>query len=316
METVEITSVEDVTRAAGAPVVLAVGFFDGVHRGHQRVIEAAKEEASRRNARLGVMTFDRYPKLMFQGMRWQPFRYLTSPAQKAAHFAALGADVEYILTFDETLAEMAPQDFVDRYIVGLNTVAVVAGEDFTFGNPRVANMHTLPQYAKGRFGVLPVTHLLQDNDKISSTRIRKAIDGGDVQLANRLLGYPYETNGYVVHGFARGRRLGFPTLNIADGDNLRLPAIGVYAVQVNVQGTWYNGMASLGRNETFGDHNDVVLEINLFDFDQMVYGQFVKVRWFDFVRGQQKFASADELVTQLKQDRQTIQAWFAQQQKN
>ena len=140
--------------------------------------------------------------------------------------------------------------------------------------------------------------------KIGSRVIRKAIDQGDVELANQMLGYYYMTTGIVVHGLARGRTLGFPTINVETPEGERLPGIGVYTVQVQIGQKWYGGMASVGHNITFGDQNKLTVEIYLFDFDQLVYGEEVKVRWLYYQRGEMKFSGADELVDQMKQDEQ------------
>ena len=141
-------------------------------------------------------------------------------------------------------------------------------------------------------------------EKVGSREIRKLIDAGNVEAANQALGYPYQTTGLVVHGLARGRTLGFPTINIEHPEEERIPGIGVYAVKVKLGKKWYDGMASVGHNITFGDTNQLTVEINLFDFQQMVYGEEVVVRWYQYLRGEEKFTGADALVAQMKQDEQ------------
>lgn len=172
-------------------------------------------------------------------------------------------------------------------------------------------MQDLPHYANHRFEVVKVAKQQKDASKISSTRIRQAVTAGDVDLAKALLGYPYRISGVVVHGEARGRKIGFPTLNLHVNPALRIPGIGVYAVKVKLMGQWYAAMASVGRNVTFGADRAVTLEIYLLDFSQMVYGEHVEVAWFSRLRGEIRFANAAGLVNQLKQDKQHTRDYFA-----
>ena len=216
----------------------------------------------------------------------------------------LGVDRVYLVNLTSALSALDPQTFVDQYLVGFHTQVAVAGYDHTYGaDPSVANMAHLKEFAKGRFEVVTVDKMtLQDNHKVGSTRIRELLELGDVQSANELLGYYYQTSGVVVHGFARGRTLGFPTANVAWPEAEWLPSIGVYVVQMKIGERWYNGMASVGRNVTFGDHNEKTLEINLFDFNQLIYGENVQVRWIKRLRGEVKFNSVDDLIAQMRLD--------------
>ncbi|KRL77090.1 riboflavin kinase FMN adenylyltransferase [Ligilactobacillus equi DSM 15833 = JCM 10991] len=291
-------------------LVLALGFFDGVHRGHQRVIAKAKEVAHKIGAQVGVLTFDRLPRSAFEDLG--PIHYLTNRRQKIQRFENLGLDVVYIAEFNEAMQTLTPQAFVDQYLVGLKVVAVVAGEDYTYGPKQLANMTNLPQFAHGRFAIYQVAHLDENaSRKISSTTIRQDLDQGKVEDANRLLGYIYRTYGPVVHGFARGRTLGYPTLNVQTSMDQRLPQEGVYAVKVKIDGKLYNGMASVGHNDTFGDDLALTVEVNVFDFAQDVYGQEVTIYWYSQTRGMIKFNGIDELQNQLDTDRQEIKAYFA-----
>ncbi|MFD1485706.1 riboflavin biosynthesis protein RibF [Lacticaseibacillus baoqingensis] len=292
------------------PIVLALGFFDGVHRGHQAVIRQARVAADAAKCPLAVMTFDIHPAVIYQKVPADTIKYLSPRQRKVELMAELGVDCLYFVHFTPEFARQAPQTFVDDYLVGLNAQVVVAGFDYTYGKKAIANMQTLPQYARGRFDIITVPEHVEDGTKISSTRIRDALDQGDVDTANALLGYAYRTTGIVVHGEARGRTLGFPTANIDTPNSQRLPGIGIYTVKMKVRGQWYPAMASVGRNVTFGAGRAVTLEINLFDFDADIYDEPVVVEWRHYLRGEIKFADAAGLITQLEHDRAASKAFL------
>ena len=292
------------------PIVLALGFFDGVHRGHQQVVATARQAARLQHAKLAVMTFDQHPSVVFKQTDPKAVRYLTTIAQKTTLMAELGVDILYVLHFDAIIGAMPPQQFVDQLIVGLHAQTVVAGFDYTYGPAEIANMRRLNDYGHDRFEIIEVPKAELDAEKISSTRIRQALDAGQIDTANRLLGYQYETAGEVVHGEARGRTLGFPTANVAHGPNTRVPGIGIYATMVRIGDNWVMGMASVGRNVTFGDHRPITVEIYLLDFHGNLYGQNLTVRWGHRMRGEVKFADADALVAQLKQDEQATRDYY------
>ena len=296
-------------------IVLALGFFDGVHRGHQAVIKAAKQQAQKMGVKLAVMTFDRHPSAIFQQRDPQKIQYLTPITEKLALFEKFGADIAYVVKFDEKLAYLKPQEFIDKYVVGLNAVGITAGSDYTYGPHTVANMKNLPKYAKNRFEIQTV-ELLKEDEKVGSTWIREALANGKVELAAHYLGYVYQTTGKVVHGFERGRQIGFPTLNIETSPAKQLPAVGVYAVEVGLDGKRYHGMASIGYNETFGDDLAKTLEVNLFDFSAMVYGKKVTVYWKNYLRPMVKFNSIAELIAQLEADKQHSEALLNVQNEN
>ena len=310
MQVIEISEPLDLQKIPDEDVVLAMGFFDGVHRGHQAVIQRAKEITAQRHLKLAIMTFDRFPKIYFRNIDPQTVRYVTPLKQRLKLFEQQGIDIAYVARFDEAMAKLSPQYFVDHFMADLHAKVVVAGFDYTYGKPNVANMETLPQFAQGRFDVVTVDRQALNAEKIGTTQIKTALDHGDIQKVNQLLGYRFNFPGKVVHGEARGRELGFPTLNIQPADDQWIPGIGVYAVRVKVDGQWYQGMCSVSHNETFGD-NPLTIEINLFDFSRMVYGQEVEVEWDQYLRAPVKFESVDQLIAQLKQDKIDTQAYFA-----
>ena len=318
MKIVKLKEPYDKNAIVDSPIVLALGFFDGVHRGHQEVIKRAIEKGKSLGVKVAVMTFDRHPKIIFQNIDGEKFKYLTMLDEKLEHFKNLGVDIAYVVKFDENLAYLSPQDFIDKYVVGLHAICVVAGQDYTYGKHDIANMDTISDIAKGRFEIITVDHLQRNNQKISSTQIRKDLDSGNVEAANLLLGYQYENHGTVEHGFKRGRKIGFPTLNVSIPKNERILGEGVYAVKVKIDkdNSWYEGMASIGHNETFGDDLEKTVEINLFNFDKSVYGEKVIVKWYKFLREMVKFDSVEELIDQLNKDKRDTEVFFGDLKKN
>ena len=318
MKIVKLKEPYDKNAIVDSPIVLALGFFDGVHRGHQEVIKRAIEKGKSLGVKVAVMTFDRHPKIIFQNIDGEKFKYLTMLDEKLKHFKNLGVDIAYVVKFDENLAYLSPQDFIDKYVVGLHAICVVAGQDYTYGKHDIANMDTISDFAKGRFEIITVDHLQRNNQKISSTQIRKDLDSGNVEAANLLLGYQYENHGTVEHGFKRGRKIGFPTLNVSIPKNERILGEGVYAVKVKIDkdNSWYEGMTSIGHNETFGDDLEKTVEINLFNFDKSVYGEKVIVKWYKFLREMVKFDSVEELIDQLNKDKRDTEVFFGDLKKN
>ena len=284
----------------------------------ESIMKRAIEKGKSLGVKVAVMTFDRHPKIIFQNIDGEKFKYLTMLDEKLEHFKNLGVDIAYVVKFDENLAYLSPQDFIDKYVVGLHAICVVAGQDYTYGKHDIANMDTISDFAKGRFEIITVDHLQRNNQKISSTQIRKDLDSGNVEAANLLLGYQYENHGTVEHGFKRGRKIGFPTLNVSIPKNERILGEGVYAVKVKIDkdNSWYEGMASIGHNETFGDDLEKTVEINLFNFDKSVYGEKVIVKWYKFLREMVKFDSVEELIDQLNKDKRDTEVFFGDLKKN
>ncbi|WP_368644817.1 riboflavin biosynthesis protein RibF [Alkalibacterium putridalgicola] len=283
-------------------IVLVLGFFDGVHRGHQAVISKGVEIAKEKGLKCAVMTFNRHPAFVYRSFDPDKHTYLTPLDRKEEIIRNLDVDILYEVAFTARFGRLSPQDFVDQYIVGWNAKVVVAGFDYTYGKAAEANMNTMPVYAKGRFEIVKVDKKVDAEDKISSTRIRRYISEGKLKQANELLGYIYETSGFVIHGDARGRDLGYPTANIYPHPYVMVPKRGVYAVKLWVDGKWLDGMASIGYNPTFGHRPSYSIEVHIFDFNEDIYGEDVKVKWVDYLRDEVKFNSAEELIERLDQD--------------
>ncbi len=287
--------------------VVTIGAYDGVHLGHRAVIDEVRRLAGDLDARSAVVTFDKHPAFVVRPESAPP--QLTDLEQKLELLDATGLDITAVVHFDETRATESPEDFVSEVLVGcLGARAVVVGEDFHFGHQRRGNVALLRQLgAEAGFEVLPVPLLARVDgidEPVSSTAIRRALAGGEVDVAARLLGRPYEARGIVVRGDQRGRLLGFPTANVEVPNQVCLPADGVYA-------GWYerpDGIVhpcaiNLGRRPTFYEHADhSLLEAHLLDFSDDLYGERAEVRFAEFLRSERKFDGVDALVTQLKHD--------------
>src|SRR5215831_198458 len=280
--------------------VVAIGNFEGVHRGHRAVINVALARGRELTRKTAVLTFEPHPRAVFNP--GEPVFRLSDETAKVRLLAATGLDGVILMRFDAALAALSADDFVRRILIDRFAVAgVVVGFDFHFGKGRAGSPDFLE--AAGRrhgFTVDIVPPFSDDGRRISSGAIRSALAAGEVQTAADLLGYPWFVSGPVVHGDKRGRGLGFPTAN------LRLdPACGlkhgVYAVRVGLNGARHDGVANFGRRPMF-DSGVVLLEVFLFDFDRDIYGQTIDVAFIHWIRPEMTFASVDDLVRRMGED--------------
>ena len=287
--------------------VITIGAYDGVHLGHRTVIDQVRRRAAEVGAKSVVVTFDRHPASVVRPESAP--RLLTSTDQKMELLAATGLDAVVVVPFDAEQAAESPESFIDRVLVQcLKTRVIVVGEDFHFGRHRDGNVDLLRKAGvEADFDVEPV-QLVQRLDgidePISSTAIRRALAGGDIKQANKMLGRPYEVSGEVVTGDQRGRLLGFPTANVVVPSGLCLPADGVYAGFYERPNGDVRGCAiNLGRRPTFYEHADAsLLEAHLLDVDVDLYGETARVRFEHFLRSERKFDGVDALIAQLGHD--------------
>ncbi len=287
------------------PCVVALGTFDGVHRGHVDVILAAKAEAAHTGAKLAVFTFSNHPYACFRPNQVPPA--LITTQQKIQLMDDLGVDVLVDVPFDMSIARLNPEQFLEKLQV-LGYSCLVVGSNFTYGLRGSGNVETLAASAKKYGFKLLVRELVSDGQIIiSSTEIRGLIAAGKVEEANAMLGRTYVLSGIVAHGNERGRLLNFRTANLElVGSKLTVPQGGVYAVRVRIAGddTTYGGMANIGKNPTFGDVADVRLETHIFDFNRDIYGQEISILFVKRIRGEVKFNGMDELKAQLEKDKE------------
>ena len=286
------------------PSAVAVGFFDGLHRGHEDVIGRMEDIAEAEGLKKAVMTFDPHPSVVLSPKK-QRTTYLTPLDIKLEMLEEKGIDYCFVINFSSALAGLEPDFFVDQYIVQMNVREVVAGFDFTYGRYGRGTIDTLKAHVE--FNTTGVEKITEGGEKISTTRIREALARNELEHANLILGRPYEVKGVVVQGEKRGRTIGFPTANIEPEYRYHLPAKGVYAVTLRLdnEDKIYSGVCNVGVKPTFHDNMErVSIEVHLFDFDRSIYGENVTVYWHHFIRREQKFSGIDELTAQIAKDKQ------------
>jgi riboflavin kinase / FMN adenylyltransferase len=280
--------------------VVAIGNFDGVHRGHRAVIETALDRAKALGKPAAALTFEPHPRAFFNPQD-KLFR-LTDEAAKLRLLARTGLDGAIVLTFDAALASLTADEFVSRILVERFAVSgAVIGFNFHFGTSRAGTPEFLAAEGRKRGFVVDVVPPFEDNGRpVASGPIRSALAAGRVDEAAEFLGYPWFVTGEVIHGDKRGRELGFPTANLRLDMSCGLRH-GIYAVRVNVGGRRYDGAASFGRRPMF-DTGAVLLEVFLFDFDGDLYGQKIDIAFIAWLREEAAFASVDELSRQMSED--------------
>ncbi len=280
--------------------VLAIGNFDGVHRGHQALMLAAREEARKTGKTAGVMVFEPHPREFFRPD--EPHFRLTTLDQKLRLVERLGMDFAIVMKFDADLANLPATRFIEKILVrDLQVSHVVIGYDFFFGKGRGGNPELMRSAGlEHGFGVTVIPPVAEAGEAFSSSAIRAKLSAGDVRSAAHDLGHWWRIVGTVTGGAKRGTGLGFPTANITLPKGTAL-AHGIYAVRVYVDGQRHHGAAYLGTRPTF-DHGAPVLEVFLFDFDGDLYGKEIEVEFIDFVREDQRFPNAEALIEQMKLD--------------
>jgi riboflavin kinase/FMN adenylyltransferase len=301
--------------AAARGASVAIGNFDGVHRGHREVIRVAADHARTLGRPLGVITFEPHPREVLNPAG-APAR-LTPLRRKARILRDLGVDHLYVLNFNRRLMQVPAAAFVTEMLLGeLGVAAITTGRDFRFGHKRQGDTALLAEIAGGRgvpvSAVEPVTF---EGDVCSSTAIRTALADGRIAHANAILGYPYELDGVVRPGDRRGRTIGFPTANVHPlARRPMLPAIGVYAVKAGLRrgsGTvWHPAVANLGHRPTF-DGKGILLEVHFLEGGGDLYGERLRVAFLERLRGEEKFASIDALRTQIARDCERARAVHA-----
>ncbi len=291
------------------PHVVAVGVFDGLHRGHRAIIDAGLARARAAGTGLAVVTFDPHPDAVLGKAQAEP--PLTPPREKKEVLLAWGVEQVIVLPFDKELAALEPEVFVERHLLApLGMVRLVTGQDFALGRGRKGTVPFLAEIGRRRgFEVEAVPLLVEHHGAVSSTRVRGALKGGDVGFAAELLGRPYAVEGRVVHGHGIGKTLQYPTANLDLPEPKFLPADGVYAGWVHVPGESggpgpggaLRGAISLGLRPTF-DGAERALEVFVLDWDKDLRDKVLRVEFMDWIRGQEKFEGAPELVEAMARD--------------
>ena len=289
--------------------VATVGFFDGVHVGHKFLIEELKTLARDRNLHSMIITFVVHPRKVLNS-DFQP-QLLNTPDEKAKQLESTQVDEIIELEFTREMAQLTAYEFLNIILKNnFEVKTLLVGHDHRFGHNRAEGF---PEYKK--YGEMLGIEVIQsqpfstsEDKNISSSEIRVALQRGEIERANRLLGYPYPIEGKVIDGFRVGRKIGFPTANlkVLNQDKL-IPPLGVYAVRIFWNGNVYKGMMNIGTRPTLSNSFHTSLEVNIFDFYRDIYNQTIKVEFLSKIRDEQKFNGVDELVEQLKKDREIVE---------
>lgn len=284
--------------------IVTIGTFDGVHRGHQKLLQKLNVLKEKKGGKSIVFTFEPHPrKVLFPGQT--DLQLLSTLDEKIELIRAQGTDILIIYPFTKEFAQIEPEKFITEMLVEkLRVDTLVIGYDHKFGKDRKGDIHTFKAAAvKYHFEVEEIPAQEVNDMNVSSTRIRKALFEGDVKTASEFLGYDYFIQGEVVHGKKMGKTISFPTANLRINDNDKLiPKKGVYLVSVEVEGFKGHGMMNVGTNPTTDNDDNLKLEVNIFNFDKDIYGGIVRVAFLERLRDEEKFNSIAELIEAIKND--------------
>ncbi|TDU70768.1 riboflavin kinase/FMN adenylyltransferase [Prosthecobacter fusiformis] len=297
----QLRSIQDLAQVPG-PVSLAIGVFDGVHLGHQEVIRAAQEHAVQHHGQAVVMSFDPHPLSVLRP-ELKPKR-LCGERQRSRLLASMGVAGTLLCPFTREVADTSAEEFVGSLVAACHPLGCISvGYTWSFGKNRSGNIHSLMDLGQRHdFAVYGVPPIRLEGEVVSSTLIRDAVTSGNLTRAASLLGRPYSLLGTVVSGRQLARQLGFPTANVQPEAEV-LPPYGVYAVQANLGGEWFPGIANLGLRPTVDEGAAAPsLEVHLFDWSGDLYGQELEVRLGTFLRPEKKFTGVDALLSQIQVD--------------
>lgn len=291
------------------PVAITIGNFDGVHLGHQALLNELRAAARLRGLQTAVVIFEPHPREFFSPQQ-APAR-LTSLREKLELFRTMGVDRVHVCRFDAGFAKKTAADFIHALHEKLNAKSVLIGDDFRFGNGRAGDFALMEKIGlQCGFAVQAVHSVLHDGVRISSTAIRAALADGKMRVAREYLGRPYSISGRVVHGDGMGCKLGFPTANVQMKHNLP-PLKGIYVAQVHSDGVGVlQGVASLGIRPTVRQDTKLVLEVHLFEFDQQIYGKHLRVEFLRKLRDEEKYPNLEILARQIALDVENAKKWF------
>jgi riboflavin kinase/FMN adenylyltransferase len=292
---------DDASPQSTRPSVVALGVFDGLHRGHQGVIELVVSLAGQYDALATVVTFDPSPAMVLAPAKAP--RLLATIEQRLEGLAALGVDQVRILTFTKEMASETAGDFVDRVLVrDLRARCVVVGEDFHFGHNREGSVDLLRTIGPDKGFDVVAAPLFGEGERWSSTSVRDALESGDLASAGKILGRPFSLRGIVEHGDQRGETLGFPTANLALSSAQALPDEGVYAGAARVDGKWWPAAISVGTRPQFYEDGDLLVEVYVLGFEGNLYGRTLDVVFLERLRAQSTFGDVQELTAQIGRD--------------
>ena len=283
--------------------ILTVGTFDGVHLGHQKILQQIIQVGKEQNLLSTVISFEPHPRLFFNPS--DDLALLTTTKEKIDKLTEIGIKEVIIIPFDKTFSNLSPFDYLKAFIKEkFNTQILVIGYDHSFGKGRVGNESMAKEIGKELdFEVIKIGPRSFDDAIISSTKIRKAIANGNIELANNYLGYNYTLTGKIIEGQKLGRTIGFPTANILLEPNKKaLPKTGVYIVKSYLNGIYFWGMMNIGYKPTVSEENKLSVEVHFLEFDKEIYDHTISIEVLYYLRNEQKFSSIEELQKQIKVD--------------
>lgn len=284
------------------PMCACIGYFDGVHKGHQELITKTISMAKEKKCETALITFDPDPWVTIKGL--QNVQHISTMRQRINKAVALGIQNVVILKFTKEVSDLSPEDFIHKVLGKLNLQGIVCGFDFHFGAMGKGNGEVLKEIAS--YDVEIVSEVDDNLGKISSTRISNYIQEGEMHKVSELLGNPYTIEGTVIHGRREGTLIGFPTANVSYSSEYILPKIGVYACFAYIHGQRYEAMVNLGHNPTFNYKKELSLEAFLLNYHGDLYGKSISISFIEYMRDEMKFKSKDNLVMQLEQDARNV----------
>lgn len=292
------------------PTVISLGKFDGIHRGHELLLEQLMKK-KREGYKTVIFTFDIPPKKVLEA---EDTKVLTTNEEKMHMFDSFGIDYLIECPFTPAVMGMEPELFIEMLVKNLSMKCIVTGEDFRFGHNRRGDYQMLKEYAKKfSYEAIILPKMKEEKRDISSTFVREEILAGRIEMANKLLGYPYFVSGEVKHGNRIGRTIGFPTINLIPPANKLLPSYGVYITKVMIDGIVYHGVTNVGCKPTIEGDNPVGIETYILDFKQDVYDKVVIVTFIKKIREERKFPNLDGLLEQMRLDEQEARYYFSLQ---
>jgi len=285
--------------------ILTIGSFDGVHQGHQKILGQVRDLAAAENGESVVVTFHPHPRHVLSPDK-QDLKLITTVEEKAALLAKYGIDNVIVVPFNKNFYQQTPRAYIEDFLIDrFHPRWIVIGYDHQFGNQRKGNINDLRRYEeKGVFKLLEIEKQAVEDIAVSSTKIRKALQIGKVEKAAQLLGHPFSLTGKVTHGQRIGHTLGYPTANIELAEpNKLIPVYGIYAVIVTHHHRQYQGMLYIGDRPTLSNHHNKTIEVNIFDFDQQIYGDQLQIEFIKFLRKDERFDGLEALKVQLGMDK-------------
>lgn len=282
-------------------LALCIGYFDGLHKGHQKLIFSATCFARKNEIKSGLITFDPDPiTVVSKDIKFK--KHITKMEDRIEIGKKLGLDYWLILRFTKEMSQLSPEEFIDNILKPLNVRFIACGADFRFGSKGAGNPTLLVERGKGIYQVQIVDLIYDEGEKVSSTRIIQNLQEGNIEEVNRLLGWTYYLSGPVIGGNRKGTEIGFPTANLYVDEEYYLPKQGVYAGVALVKGELLLVMINIGHNLTFNTRDHLSVEGNILDFNDTIYGERIRYYFVKYLRDELKFKSVDELIEQMHQD--------------